>query len=71
MMPQYSPELLEKTVSVFQGRTGEVVSQEEARRAVENIAGFFQVLKEWAEAVDVHNVDKRPAKRSKPGGMEG
>ena len=49
-MAQYSPELIEQTISVFKSRTGRVISREEARQAVENISGFFSVLQEWAEA---------------------
>jgi len=49
-MAHYSPELIEQTISVFENRTGRVISEEEARQAVENISGFFQVLQEWAEA---------------------
>ncbi len=48
-MAQYSPELIEQTISIFENRTGRVISEEDARQAVENISGFFQVLQEWAE----------------------
>jgi hypothetical protein len=51
-MAQYSPELIEQTVSVFESRTGRVISEEDARQAVENISGFFQVLQELVEAED-------------------
>lgn len=51
-MAQYSPELIEQTISIFESRTGRVISEEDARQAVENISGFFQVLQEWAEAED-------------------
>ena len=51
-MAQYSPELIEQTVSVFKNRTGRVISEEDARQAVENVSGFFRVLQEWAEAED-------------------
>jgi hypothetical protein len=49
-MAQYSSELIELTVSVFENRIGRDISKEEARQAVENISGFFQVLQEWVEA---------------------
>jgi hypothetical protein len=49
-MAQYSPELIKQTISIFENRTGRAISQEEARQAVENISGFFRVLKKWAEA---------------------
>jgi predicted transcriptional regulator len=51
-MAQYSPELIEQTILIFESRTGRVISEEDARQAVENISGFFQMLQEWAEAVD-------------------
>lgn len=51
-MAQYSPELIEQTVSLFKGRTGRTLSKEEARQAVENISGFFRILQEWVEAED-------------------
>ncbi len=49
-MAQYSPELIEQTISVFESRTSRKISQEQARQAAENISGFFRVLQEWAEA---------------------
>jgi hypothetical protein len=49
-MAHYSPELILKTISLFESRTGTATSQEEARQSLENISGFFQVLQEWAEA---------------------
>ena len=47
LMAHYSPELIEKTISLFESRTGRANSQEEARQSLENISGFFQVLQEW------------------------
>jgi hypothetical protein len=49
-MAHYSPELILKTILLFESRTGRATSQEEARQSLENISGFFQVLQEWAEA---------------------
>jgi hypothetical protein len=51
-MAQYSSKLIEETISIFERRTGRMISQEEARRAVENISGFFRVLQRWAKAED-------------------
>jgi hypothetical protein len=45
-MAQYSPELIEQTVSIFESRTGRVIFEEEARQAMENISGFSRVLQE-------------------------
>ena len=51
-MAQYSPELIEQTISIFEKRTGRAISEEDARQTVENISGFFRVVQEWAEAED-------------------
>jgi hypothetical protein len=59
-MAQYSPELIEQTISVFENRIGRVISKEEARQAVENISGFFRVLEEWAEAEGGEGADRSP-----------
>ena len=60
-MAQYSPELIANTVSVFENQTGRVFSKEEARQAVENISGFFQVLQEWAKSEDSDRGIESPA----------
>ncbi|MER9619387.1 hypothetical protein [Mesorhizobium sp. M0207] len=39
--------LLERTVQLFEARTGRLLSKEEARQIVENVSGFFRVLAEW------------------------
>ncbi len=49
-MAHYSSELILKTISLFESRSGRAISREEARQSLENISGFFQVLQEWAEA---------------------
>jgi len=59
-MARYSPELIEQTISVFKGRIGRKISKEDARQAVENISGFFQVLQDWAEAEDMDWCDEGP-----------
>jgi hypothetical protein len=51
-MARISTDLIEQTILVFKNRTGREISKEAARRAVENISGFFRVLQEWAEAED-------------------
>lgn len=56
----YSSELIEQTISIFESRTGRVISKEEARQAVENISGFFSVLQEWAEAEDKEVCEEGP-----------
>jgi hypothetical protein len=59
-MAQYSPELIEQTISIFKSRTGRSYSCEEARQAVENLSGFFRVLQEWAEAEDSAKSEEPP-----------
>lgn len=66
-MAEYSSELIEQTISVFENRTGREISQEEARQAVENISGFFRVLQEWAEAESKEGGEELPCC---PGGIE-
>lgn len=60
-MAQYSPKLIEQTILVFKNLTGSKTSEEDARQAVENISGFFQVLQEWAEADDEESCELPPA----------
>ena len=70
-MAQYSPKLIEQTISVFENRIGRDISKEEARQAVENISGFFQVLQEWVEAEeDGEGSEKELGSRTKVGGRE-
>jgi len=59
-MAQYSPKLIQQTISVFESRTGRAISQEDARQAVDNISGFFKALQEWAEAEDMESCEDRP-----------
>lgn len=39
--------LLERTVRLFEARTGRSLSKEDARQIVENVSGFFRILAEW------------------------
>jgi len=67
-MAQYSPDLIQKTITIFGNRTTREISREEARQAVENISGFFRVLQEWAakEAKEGYENDS-----SRPAGLGG
>jgi hypothetical protein len=60
-MPQYSPELIRHTIAVFESRTGMVISEEDARQALENISGFFRVLQNWAKVEDKGSWDASSA----------
>ncbi len=42
-------QLIEETKRFWQARTGESISDEDARQMIENITGFFKVLIEWDE----------------------
>ncbi|MER9291299.1 hypothetical protein NKI71_13720 [Mesorhizobium sp. M0510] len=39
--------LLERTVQLFEARTGRSLSKEDARQIMENVSGFFRILAEW------------------------
>ena len=39
--------LLERTVQLFEARSGRSLSKEDARQIVENVSGFFGILAEW------------------------
>lgn len=41
---------LEKTIQLFQERTGQTLSKEDARQIVENVTGFFRILQNWDRA---------------------
>ena len=43
-----SEELIRSTIRFWQTRTDRALSHEDARVSIENIAGFFDVLKRWA-----------------------
>ena len=45
--PNHPPDLLDHTLAVFQPRTSRKLSREDAREIVENLTGFFRVLKDW------------------------
>lgn len=46
-------EFLKRTQDFWQAQTSEKLTLEDARACVENIAGFFDILKEWDEAPSV------------------
>ena len=60
-------ELLKYTQEVWQPYASDRLSTEDARQCVENICGFFDVLKEWEERAGGHisNSEGR-ASNSKP-----
>jgi hypothetical protein len=44
--------LLEETIRFWQPRTSRALTHEDARQMVENVTGFFTVLKSWSVAAD-------------------
>ena len=42
-------ELIDQTLAVWQPRSAQRLTREDARQIVENIAGFFQLLAGWDE----------------------
>lgn len=41
------PDLLDRTLEVFQPRTSRRLTREDAREISHNLTGFFRVLMEW------------------------
>jgi hypothetical protein len=39
--------LLKQTIELWQTRTERIVSEEDARGSIENVAGFFDLLERW------------------------
>ncbi|EJU13620.1 hypothetical protein LH128_07859 [Sphingomonas sp. LH128] len=54
---RFSNELVEKARSVFQKRTSQKLTNEDARQMLENLTGFFRVLHEWDRAQAKGDVD--------------
>ena len=42
-----SETLLKHTVELWQPRTEQLFSEEDARASIENVAGFFSLLEQW------------------------
>jgi hypothetical protein len=59
MATTQTPAMINETMAFWRERTGTPLSPEDARQAIENICGFFQVLQDWA-AADVQEYDQDP-----------
>jgi hypothetical protein len=46
-MPEAKNNLIQQTAELWQQRAGCTLSEEDARKIAENIAGYFGVLLEW------------------------
>ena len=44
---QYSSDLIDQTVALWNTRTERPISREQARQMVENVSDFFAILAEW------------------------
>jgi len=42
--------LLDETIAIWQPRTSRPLTREDARQIIENMTGFFNVLREWDRA---------------------
>jgi hypothetical protein len=49
-MPPPNEALLKRTVELWQPQTERAFNAEDARVAIENVTGFFDLLERWAEA---------------------
>lgn len=66
-MTNYSPDLIDQTISIFGSRSRKLFSKEDARQALDNICGFVQILHEWETAEDEMDCD---TKQCRPASME-
>jgi hypothetical protein len=48
-MTRYSKEFLEETIQVWQPLSEEKLTEEDAREIVENLTGFFSLLRQWEQ----------------------
>jgi hypothetical protein len=66
--------LLDETIAIWQPRTSRRLTREDARQIIENMTGFFNVLREWdraeraAAAAEQVPARKHPSNSSCPQG---
>ena len=46
-MPKYSTGILEKTIQVWQPLSEKKINEEDAREIIDNVTGFFSILRKW------------------------
>ena len=56
-MRQSKHQLIERTLAVWQPRTTQPLTREDARQVGENVTGFFRILLEWQAAEDAREGD--------------
>jgi len=49
-MRKIQNQLIDRTLEFWQTRTSHTLTREDAREIVENITGFFRILREWEVA---------------------
>jgi hypothetical protein len=49
-MRKIQNQLIDRTLEFWQTRTSQRLTREDAREMVENITGFFRILREWEVA---------------------
>jgi hypothetical protein len=49
-MRETKEQFIGRTLEVWQPRTSKLLTPEDARQVVENVAGFFRILTEWDAA---------------------
>jgi hypothetical protein len=54
-----SSELIERTVRLWEPRLGRKLSDDDARRIIENAVGYFRILQKWS--LDDQRTDKATA----------
>jgi len=52
-------QLIDKTLQLWQRRTTRPLSSEDARQIIENITGFFSILREW-DAAERNSASESP-----------
>ena len=50
--------VIDQTLEVWQPRTSQILTREDAREIVENVTGYFRILQEW-EAGDCYVATKK------------
>lgn len=48
-MSKYNKEFLKETIHVWQPLSEEKLNEEDAREIVENLTGFFSLLRQWEQ----------------------
>jgi hypothetical protein len=55
LMGMPEPELIDEILKTLQPRSARKLTQEDARESIENLKGFFLILKEWYDAEKNNN----------------